>query len=192
MKVKYKRLIAYAMPLLLLLLSIHISSVIGSNNNASATTLNRTASTTAAIRVKSTCSMTATINSGDEHIATMINGQYKEDIGKTTVATFCNDPNGYAIYAIGYTGGDIGVANGTNTKLHAIDLNTSDYDIQTGTAISGDISNWSMKLTAKDDTGELYVPIIESDAEGSFSSYHTIPANYTKVAYYSSNTDPSF
>ena len=173
------------MPLLLLLLSIHISSVIGSNNNASATTLNRTASTTAAIRVKSTCSMTATIEPGEEHAAIMINGQYKESIGKTTVATFCNDPNGYAIYAIGYTGGDAGITGGYNTVLRSSALGPT-YDIPTNTYESGDTSGWAMKLASVPGT---YEPTILSDDDGPYSDYHTVPQSYTKVADFSSSTD---
>ena len=118
--------------------------------------LDQTKTANAAIRVRSTCSMTATIDSGNEHTATMINGQYKEDIGKTTIQTFCNDPNGYAIYAIGYTGGDTGVAAGTNTVLHSTALGST-YDIVTGVATSGDVSNWAMKVSSVSGT---YAPTI--------------------------------
>ena len=162
--------------------SIYTNSYI---NNVSATTQTKTTSTNAAIRVRSTCSMTATIDSGNEHTATMINGQYKEDIGLTTIQTFCNDPNGYAIYAIGYTGGDAGVAAGTNTVLHSAALGST-YDIVTGIATSGDISNWAMKLTSVDGT---YKPDILSDDSGSFSDYHIVPQSYTKVASFNTNTD---
>ena len=37
-----------------------------------------------------------------EHEATIINGHYQADIGQTTLKSFCNDPNGYAVYAIGF------------------------------------------------------------------------------------------
>ena len=162
--------------------SIYTNSYI---NNVSATTQTKTTSTNAAIRVRSTCSMTATIDSGNEHTATMINGQYREDIGLTTITTFCNDPNGYAIYAIGYTGGDTGVAAGTNTVLHSNALGST-YDIVTGIATSGDISNWAMKVSSVSGT---YAPTIESDTEGSFSNYHTVPQSYTKVAKFNTSTD---
>ena len=33
----------------------------------------------------------------------MENGQYKDNIGSANISAFCNDPNGFAIYAIGYT-----------------------------------------------------------------------------------------
>ena len=143
--------------------------------------LDQTKTANAAIRVRSTCSMTATIDSGNEHTATMINGQYKENIGLTTITTFCNDPNGYAIYAIGYTGGDTGVAAGTNTVLHSNALGST-YDIVTGIATSGDISNWAMKVSS---VSGAYEPNILNG----YNNYSVIPQSYTKVANYSSSTD---
>ena len=174
MKIKYQTLTYTALcllsPLLITLLLINSTSA-----------LTQTSTANAAIRVRSTCSMTATIDSGNEHTATMINGQYKEDIGLTTIQTFCNDPNGYAIYAIGYTGGDTGVANGTNTVLHSTALGST-YDIVTGIATSGDISNWAMKITALNGT---HKPIVLN----SYDNYHIIPTWYEPIAKFISNTD---
>ena len=166
---------------ILLSCNIPIFPGISVNGSTLATTQTKTTSTNAAIRVRSTCSMTATIDSGNEHTATMINGQYKEDIGLTTITTFCNDPNGYAIYAIGYTGGDTGVAAGTNTVLHSNALGST-YDIVTGIAQSGDISNWAMKVSSVSGT---YEPNILNG----YNDYSVIPQSYTKVANYSSSTD---
>ena len=169
-----------------ILLSIGIC-INGYANSALAATQTKTTTTNAAIRVRSTCSMTATIDSGNEHTATMINGQYKEDIGLTTIQTFCNDPNGYAIYAIGYTGGDEGVAAGTNTVLHSNALGST-YDIITGTSTNGldndDTSNWSMKLTALGTT-DTYRP----DILNGYNNFSLVPQNYTKVASYNTATD---
>ena len=154
-------------------------------NNTMSISQTRTTTANASVRVSNFCSMTANIQPGEEHSTTLIGGQYQSDIGKTTIQTFCNDPNGYAIYAIGYTGGDEGVAEGTNTVLHS-DALGSNYDIVTGIAQSGDTSNWAMKLTSVDGT---YKPDILSDDSGSFSDYHTVPQSYTKVADFNSNTD---
>ena len=174
-----------------MLLSCNIPIFPGISVNGSTSALTQTTTANAAIRVKSTCSMTANIQPGEEHTATMINGQYKEDIGLTTIQTFCNDPNGYAIYAIGYTGGDEGVAAGTNTVLHSNALGST-YDIITGTSTNGldndDTSNWAMKLTALGTT-DTYRPNILSDDNGSFSDYHIVPSTYTKVASYPTATD---
>ena len=172
---------------ILLSCNIPIFPGISVNGSTLATTQTKTTSTNAAIRVKSTCSMTATIDSGNEHTATMINGQYKEDIGLTTITTFCNDPNGYAIYAIGYTGGDTGVAAGTNTLLHSNVLGST-YDIITGTSTNGldnnDTSNWAMKLTALGTT-DTYRP----DILNGYNNFSLVPQDYTKVASYNTATD---
>ena len=148
---------------------------------------------TATIRVKSSCSMTATIAPGAQHAATMINGQYLADIGLTTIQTFCNDPSGYVIYAIGYTDGDAGITGGYNTVLRSSTLGST-YDIPTNTYESGDTSGWAMKLASVPGT---YEPTIASTVEEvggvettyPFTSYHTVPASYTKVASFDSSTD---
>ncbi|MBR2710158.1 hypothetical protein IKF02_00785 [Candidatus Saccharibacteria bacterium] len=170
---------------ILLSCNIPIFPGISVNGSTLATTQTKTTTTNASVRVSNFCSMTANIQPGEEHSTTLIGGQYQADIGKTTIQTFCNDPNGYAIYAIGYTGGDAGVAAGTNTVLHSNALGST-YDIVTGIAQSGDTSNWAMKVSSISGT---YAPTIESDTEGSFSDYHTVPSSYTKVAKFNTSTD---
>ena len=168
-----------------ILLSCNIPIFPGISVNGSTLALTQTTTANASVRVNNFCSMTANIQPGEEHSAILIGGQYKEDIGKTTIATFCNDPNGYAIYAIGYTGGDEGITAGTNTVLHSNALG-SNYDIVTGIATSGDVSNWAMKVSSVPGT---YEPTILSDDDGPYSDYHTVPQNYTKVAKFNTNTD---
>ena len=151
----------------------------------------RWANATASVTVESTCSMTATIAQGDEHTATLVNGTYSSGsypngIGKTTIQTFCNDQNGYAIYAIGFTGDTLG-----NTKLHSSALGSS-YDIVTGTATNGtgaggDVSNWAMKVTAVTGNGQTYAPEILNG----FGSFSAVPSAYTKVARLDRATDSS-
>ncbi|MBR3256187.1 hypothetical protein IKG10_00760, partial [Candidatus Saccharibacteria bacterium] len=91
------------------------------------------------ITVSESCSMTGVgMNS---HTATITNGTYQGDIGTTTINAFCNDNSGFAIYAIGftedkYTGED-------HTKLIGA---VNNQKITTGTATSGNTSNWAMKL----------------------------------------------
>ena len=178
MKIKHK-ILTYTT--LCLLSPLLITLLLANSTSA----LTQTSTANAAIRVRSTCSMTATIDSGNEHTATMINGQYKEDVGLTTIQTFCNDPNGYAIYAIGYTGEDAGVAAGTNTVLHSNVLGSS-YDIITGTSTNGldnnDTSNWAMKISSVDGT---YRP----DILNGYNNFSLVPQNYTKVASYNTATD---
>ena len=147
------------------------------------------------ITVPEACTMTG---SGTTHAATLTPGtysgasgsEYENGIGKTTLTTICNDNNGFSIYAIGYTGNSYNSEN--HTKL--VGTNTGGT-ISTKAYASGDNnSNWSMKLTKVTDSTESYNPqnlTIQSDTEGIFSSWHSVPASYTKVAEYHANTGSS-
>ena len=126
------------------------------------------------------------------HTEEIANGTYESEIGATTLYAFCNDSEGFAIYAAGYTGDEIG---GTNSNKLVGTSASSNATIVTGLATSTptpDVSNWAMKLTIAQDTGDTTGTnafTIDSDAEGSFSIYHTVPNEYTKVAHKNSNTD---
>ena len=142
----------------------------------------------ASVVVSATCSMTATVDTA--HTATLINGQYSGDngsyssgIGQTTISTMCNDPSGYAIYAIGYTSN----TDGNNVLANSA---ISGYDIASGTATSGNTSNWAMKVSPVTNGGS-FVPIITDDfKDGSGDpAFSTVPSSqYTKVAYLNGNT----
>ena len=134
------------------------------------------------VTIPASCSLTSVV--GSAHTSTIENSTYVDDIGETTFKVFCNDAEGFSVYAVGYTNDTFG-----NNTLKPSTL-ASSYAIATGTATSGNTSNWAMKLTAVTGT---YAPTIHSTEENSntysFTSYHTIPSEYTKVASYSSNTD---
>ena len=128
------------------------------------------------ISVPVSCSIEGTgMNS---HNANIVNGTYQADIGTTTLKAFCNDREGFAIYANGYTGDTLG-----NNKL--IGSSTSG-EIVTGTATSTpnpDISNWAMKLeTSSSATYPLTL-------DNGFGSYSNVPSTYIKVAHRDSGTD---
>ena len=128
------------------------------------------------ISVPVSCSLSGT--GMTSHTATIENGRYVSDIGTTTLKAFCNDTNGFAIYANGYTGDTLG-----NNKL--IGSSTSS-EIVTGTATtagSPDISNWAMKLETS--SSATYALTLDNG----FGSYSSIPSSYTKVAHRDSNTD---
>ena len=137
-------------------------------------------------------SHTATLDPGTYSGAT--GSEYANGIGKTTLTAICNDDNGFSIYAIGYTGNSYDSEN--HTKL--VGANTGGT-IATKAYASGDTtSNWSMKLTKVDNpqSGDpiTYNPqnlTIQSDTEGSFDIWHSVPASYTKVAEYHANTGSS-
>ena len=120
------------------------------------------------------------------HTKEIINGTYEDDIGSTTLHAFCNDSNGFAIYATGYTGNTIGKTN--SNKL--VGSSTSET-IVTGTATTAgnpDISNWAMKLAISQDSGDT-TGTNAFTIDNSFDTYQSVPNSYTKVAHKDSSTD---
>ena len=141
----------------------------------------------------------------DSHSTEIENGLYKNNIGTTTLHAFCNDNEGFAIYAAGYTGNEIG---GTNSNKLVGTSASNNAVIASGlatTAGNPDISNWAMKLAISQDSGDTTgtnaftidsAPNVDlpSEAESgatqaSFSSYHVVPNEYVKVAHKNSMTD---
>ena len=126
------------------------------------------------ITVQISCSMRG--SGMGSHNATVNPGTYETDIGLTTMNVFCNDNEGFAVYAIGYTD-DI---DGKNV-LTSVSLGSS-FDIVTGTGTSG-TSQWAMKLAT--DSNAIYAV----DLQNGFNNWHTVPDEYTLVAKRLSNTD---
>ena len=136
------------------------------------------------IEIPALCTLTGEGNTS--HSATVNNGTYVENIGKTTLRVFCNDSSGFGIYAIGFTGD--AYSGEDHTRLIGT---TTGAKISTGTATgsnSNDPSNWAMKLTKVTDTSTSYQPNNLSILSG-YDDYSAIPDTYTKVATYSSSTD---
>ena len=155
------------------------------------------------VTVPVSCTMTGT--GMQSHNAEIANGTYTPDIGSTTLHAFCNDNEGFAIYAAGYTGNEVG---GTNSNKLVGTSSSSNATIESGiatTAGSPDISNWAMKLTMTQDSGDTSTDnvftidsapneALPSQAESGatqapFSNYHVVPNEYTKVAHKNSGTD---
>ncbi len=110
--------------------------------------------------VPASCSMSGSGMSS--HAAIIDNGVLTSDIGTTSFSVSCNDANGFAIYAVGYSGDVEG-----DTKM----LGDNGSYIDTGTATAGDISNWAMKVT----------PGAGVVSANGFNNYSAIPANFTRV-----------
>ena len=173
-------------------------------------TANGSGASSASVKVSLACSMTG--NTTTPHTAEIPNGvdsrgndYYPDGIGTTTLKVFCNDNEGFAIYAAGYTGDEIGGEN--SNKL--VGTNASgNSTIESGIATSAgnpDISNWAMKLAITQDSGDTSgtnafvidsAPNVSlpSEAESgatsaSFSDYHVVPNEYVKVAHKNSVTD---
>ena len=132
------------------------------------------------LSIQVSCTLSSTLNSA--HTDIVSNGTYKEDIGSTTLTVTCNDNEGFAIYAAGYTGNEVGGTN--STKLVA---SSGTDTIDTGLLLNGNSSQWAMKLTT--DSNATYPITLASDTNGSFGSYHVVPSAYTKVASRNGITD---
>ena len=142
------------------------------------------------ITVPVSCSLTGVVDT--VHNVEILNGTYSgttnaNGIGQTTLTTYCNDNSGFAIYAIGYTNNEYGntklywsEAPNTNPTLNAID--TGIYTAGTTTS-----STWSMKLNSNPGT---YAPTISDGTNNTenFTTWHVVPQEYTKVAYFNSST----
>ena len=114
----------------------------------------------------------------NSHTATINSGQYNSAVGETTMKAVCNDQNGFAIYAVGYTDDTDGKNVLTNSALG------SSSDIATGTGITGS-SQWAMKLsTITSPTPSYPITILNN-----FDNFHSVPDDYTLVAKRESATD---
>ena len=173
-------------------------------------TANGSGASSASVTVSLACSMTG--NTTTPHIAEIPNGvdsrgndYYPDGIGTTTLKVFCNDNEGFAIYAAGYTGDEIGGTNSNKLVGTSVSGNAA---IESGLATSAgnpDVSNWAMKLAITQDSGDTTgtnaftidsAPNVSlpSEAESgatsaSFSDYHVVPNEYVKVAHKNSVTD---
>ena len=122
------------------------------------------------VSISSACTISSVVNS-IHNIETNV-GTYVADVGKTTIKTLCNDGNGYAIYANGYSNNEEG-----NNKL--INSEYPQYSIDTGLATSGLTSAWAMKLNNIENDPSPTPPTIESNYN---DTYGLVPQYWTKVA----------
>ena len=141
------------------------------------------------ITVPVSCTMSGT--GQNTHNAEINNGQYNSNIGTTTLKAFCNDNEGFSIYAVGYTNNEIGKNVLTSSTLGPT------HDIVTGTEISGNTSNWAMKLNATTSPTPTYPIIIIGSTDDTekqagdpdYSTFQNVPSSYAKVAKRESSTD---
>ena len=123
------------------------------------------------------------------HETSLHGGQKDDNVGNTKLSAFCNDNNGYSIYAVGSSGDVDG-----NTDL--INTVNESYNIHTGVYNENNASNpssWAMKLTAGTGTGidpttGGSVPTTPPTIINGFDNYSTIPNVYTQVAKRTSGT----
>lgn len=122
------------------------------------------------------CTLSSNIESA--HSATLLNGTYKDNIGKTILTTYCNDQNGYTIYASA-------MSKNSSGQSVLVSSDSSTYDIITGTATSGSDSAWAMKLNNIEDDTSPTPPTIEP---GYLNTYTVVPNTWTKVVSKSNGT----
>lgn len=118
-----------------------------------------TVTDTVQVTLDSACTIT-TAQAANTYSDTMTNGQLKSDFGSTEMTVTCNDASGWHITAVG-SGADAS----DKTVMNATGSGT---DIATGTATSGDNSNWAMKVTGTGATG--------------FTTFAAVPSSATNVA----------
>ncbi len=131
---KLTKIYLYGIVLLILCLLVSLSSYLGASVFAVNTNNDKV---TVSLPVSCTIS-----GSNNTHSESLINNTYDSSIGNgvTTLTTYCNDNNGYIIYAIGNSNNTEG-----NTDLVG-DLVAGGNVITTGTATSGDTSNWAFEI----------------------------------------------
>ncbi len=144
-------------------LSFHSSAASSSSGSTSSTD-------SLSFSISSSCTLSSVVDSS--HTAELINGTYTNGIGKTTITTLCNDGNGYSVYAVGYSNNEEG-----NNRL--VNAESSNFNIVSGTAESGNTSNWAMSLNNLKDDPSLTPPTITLDYDG---IYGIVPDRWTKVA----------
>ena len=147
-----------------------ISGVVLSSSSTHAD-ITSTKGSSVAVTVNSACTITT---GGGNYYRTITPGTSEEIVGNG-INVSCNDNNGYALYAIGYSGDSYESPN--NTRMLA--TNNIDY-IPTNTTGTG--SYWAMKVAGSSSSSNI--PIIDN----TFNDYHTIPETYTKVSHYDSVT----
>ncbi len=121
------------------------------------------------------CTFTSSVTSA--HSKTINPGSTQSGIGTTKITTKCVNSTDHQVYAVGYSNDTDGNTNLINSSTNAT--------IATGTATSGNVSNWAMQI-AKDTSS--YLPANLSIVN-SFGSYHAVPSTSTQISSYSGATD---
>ena len=140
-----------------------------------------TATDDVTITIASACTFTGDAT-GTEHTTSIIPGTVESNIGTTRMTAVCNDPSGYDIYAVGYSGNEW-----KNTNLIYEDNSGTTHNIPTGTATSGNTSNWAMKLAAGTGDGATIISPYNDYAAvpgGSAQDPGDKTGDYVKVATY--------
>ena len=137
--------------------------------------------------LSTSCTVNAVVTS--EHTVSLNGGQLDNNVGNTKLSAYCNDNNGYSIYAVGSSGDVDGNTDLINTVNESYNIHTGVYD----DTVQTNPSSWAMKLTAGTGTGidpvtGESVPTTPPTIINGFDNYSTIPNVYTQVAKRTSGT----
>lgn len=174
----FRNILIVSLPLLI------ISALVLSSFHSSAAELSQ--ADNLAISIPTSCTLSSLING--EHSKSILNGTYESGIGQTILTTYCNDKNGYVVYASGFSNNELG----NNKLISNINDNTNNYDIVSGTATQGTTSSWAMKLSTSDIDSSIINTNVGTDTptiEPAYNNqYAIVPTNWAKVASKSSGT----
>ena len=145
-------------------------------------------------RVTLELSVACTISTNliDEHKATLSgSGLHRENIGNTKVNTYCNDNNGYNVYAVGNSNNIDGNTDLVSNLSDSYNIHTGIYDENNPSSLA--TSSWGMKLTAGTGTGidpitGESVNITPPTIRNNYNNYNVVPNVYTLVASRASGT----
>ena len=137
--------------------------------------------------LSTSCTVNAVVTS--EHTVSLHGGQKDDNVGNTKLSAFCNDNNGYSIYAVGSSGDIDGNTDLINTVNESYNIHTGVYD----NTVQSNPSSWAMKLTAGTGTGMdpvtgESVPTTPPTIVNGYDNYSAIPNVYTQVAKRTSGT----
>ena len=168
-------IIAGALLLVTLLTGVFLSSPITKADSQKTETSN------VSVTVNSACTLyggpNGTETSGSSIYSASIDPGTSAEINGSKLTTICNDPNGYSLYAIGYS--NDAYTTPTNTQMIG---SGGIGNINTGTSGTS-ASWWAMKINPVSGSN----PTIKNG----FNSYHVVPQTYTQIAKYESATTSS-
>ena len=141
------------------------------------------------ITIPTSCSLSGT--GMDTHNTTIHNNESDSAIGESVITAYCNDINGFSIYAIGFTNDEDGNNYLTDSNLD------STSNIPTGTATTGATSSWAMKLAPVTSPTPTYpITIIGSTDDTDktattpdYTAFQPVPNKHALVARRKAATD---
>ena len=114
-----------------------------------------------AISIPTACTLSSLING--EHSKSILNGTYESGIGQTILTTYCNDKNGYVVYASGFSNNELGnnklisnINDNTNSNKNNNNKNNNNNKVNnTSSSVSNsNVTNQGKTINIRLNTGE--------------------------------------